>query len=55
MVTTRPTLNAYQLRTPGHRPLRRLGTGLLAGTAASLAIVLAPGTATAAEPHRRRR
>jgi cell wall-associated NlpC family hydrolase len=49
MVTTRPPLDAYQLRTPGHRPLRRLGTGLLAGTAASLAIVVAPGTA-AAEP-----
>jgi cell wall-associated NlpC family hydrolase len=50
MVTTRPTLDAYRLRTPGHRPLRRLGAGLLTGTAASLAIVLAPATATAAEP-----
>jgi cell wall-associated NlpC family hydrolase len=49
VVTTRPTLDDYQLRTPTHRPLRRLGTGLLAGTAASLAIVVAPGTA-AAEP-----
>ena len=47
MVTTRPTLDAYRLRTSGHRPLGRLGTGLLAGTAASLAIVLAPGTAAA--------
>ena len=50
MVTTRPTLDAYRLRTPGHRPLRRLGAGLLTGTAASLAIVLSPATATAAEP-----
>jgi cell wall-associated NlpC family hydrolase len=50
VVTTRPTLDAYQLRTPGHRPLRRLGTGLLTGTAASLAIVLSPAAATAAEP-----
>ncbi|SNR44288.1 C40 family peptidase [Blastococcus mobilis] len=49
MVTTRPTPDAHKLCTPGHRPLRRLGTGLLAGTAASLAIVVAPGTA-AAEP-----
>jgi cell wall-associated NlpC family hydrolase len=43
-------MDAYQLRTPGPRPLRRLGAGLLTGTAASLAIVLAPTTATAAEP-----
>jgi cell wall-associated NlpC family hydrolase len=50
MVTTRPTLDAYRLRTPGPRPLRRLGAGLLTGTAASLAIVLSPATATAAEP-----
>jgi cell wall-associated NlpC family hydrolase len=50
MVTTRPTLDAYRLRTPGPRPLHRLGAGLLTGTAASLAIVLAPTTATAAEP-----
>jgi cell wall-associated NlpC family hydrolase len=50
VVTTRPMLDVYRLRTPGHRPLRRLGTGLLSGTAASLAVVLAPATATAAEP-----
>jgi cell wall-associated NlpC family hydrolase len=50
MGTTRPTLAADQLRTHGHRPLHRLGAGLLTGTAASLAIVLSPATATAAEP-----
>jgi cell wall-associated NlpC family hydrolase len=50
MVTTRPTLDAYRLRTPAPRSLGRLGGGLLTGTAASLAIVLAPATATAAEP-----
>jgi cell wall-associated NlpC family hydrolase len=50
VVTTRPTLDVYRLRTSGHRPLRRLGTGLLTGTAASPAVVLAPATATAAEP-----
>ena len=42
MVTTHPTLDSYRPRTPGHRPLRRLGTGLLTGAAASLAITLAP-------------
>jgi cell wall-associated NlpC family hydrolase len=50
MGTARPTLDAYQPRTPGPRPLHRLGTGLLTGSAAALAIVLAPATATAAEP-----
>jgi cell wall-associated NlpC family hydrolase len=50
MGTARPTLDAHQPRTPGPRLLRRLGTGLLTGSAASLAIVLAPVTATAAEP-----
>jgi cell wall-associated NlpC family hydrolase len=50
VVTTRPTLDAYRPRTPGHRPLRRLGTGLLTGAAASLAMTLAPAApATAAE------
>jgi cell wall-associated NlpC family hydrolase len=34
----------------GSSSLRRLGTGLLTGAAASLAITLAPGTAAAAEP-----
>jgi cell wall-associated NlpC family hydrolase len=51
VVTTRPTLDTYRRPTPGHRPLRRLGTGLLTGAAASLAITLAPAApATAAEP-----
>ena len=50
MVTTRPTLDAYRLRTTGHRPLRRLGAGLFTGAAASLAIALSPTTAVAAEP-----
>jgi cell wall-associated NlpC family hydrolase len=50
VVTTQPTLDAYRLRTPGPRPLRRLGAGLLTGAAASLTIALSPATATAAEP-----
>ena len=48
MVTTRPTLHDTHLATPGQRPLRRLGAGLLTGAAASLAITLAPGTADTA-------
>jgi cell wall-associated NlpC family hydrolase len=48
VVTTHPTLDSYRLRTPGHRPLRRLGTGLLTGAAASLAITLAPAAPAAA-------
>jgi cell wall-associated NlpC family hydrolase len=50
MVTTQPTLDAYRLRTPGPRSLRRLGAGLLTGAAASVTLVLSPVTATAAEP-----
>ena len=34
MGTARPTLDAYQLHTSGPRPLRRLGAGLLTGSAA---------------------
>lgn len=49
MVTTRPTLDTDRLRTPGPRSLRRLGAGVLTGTAAALTLTLSPATATAAE------
>jgi cell wall-associated NlpC family hydrolase len=49
VVTTRPTLDAYRLRTTERRPLRRLGGGVLTGAAAALAITLTPAAATAAE------
>lgn len=48
MGTTQPTLDAYRLRTTGHRPLRRLGAGLFTGAAASLTIALSPVMATPA-------
>jgi cell wall-associated NlpC family hydrolase len=50
VVTTRPTLDDFRLEAPGRTGLRRLGTGVLAGAAASLTIVLTPAAATAAEP-----
>ena len=50
MVITRPTLDTYRPAPAGRSDLRRLGTGLLTGAAASLTIVLTPATATAAEP-----
>jgi cell wall-associated NlpC family hydrolase len=49
VVTTRPTLDSYRLHATGRRPLRRLGSGLLTGAAAALAITAAPATASAAE------
>ena len=50
MVTTRPTLDSYRLRSPRPPSLRRLGAGLFTGAATSLTIALSPVTATAAEP-----
>jgi cell wall-associated NlpC family hydrolase len=49
VVTTRPTLDAYRLRTTERRPLRRLGAGVLTGAAAALTLTLSPLTATPAQ------
>ena len=52
MATDRTNLSAFDLPDArlGSRSLRRLGTGLLTGAAASLSLVLTPAAATAAEP-----
>jgi len=51
MATARTNLSAFALPDArlGSGSLRRLGTGLLTGAAASLSLVLTPTTATAAE------
>jgi len=49
VVTTHPPLDAYRLRQPGRRPLRRLGAGVLTGAAAALTLTLSPAPANAAE------
>jgi cell wall-associated NlpC family hydrolase len=52
MATARTNLSTFELPDVrlGSRSMRRLGTGLLTGAAASMSLVLTPATATAAEP-----
>ena len=49
MVTTRPTLHAYELHTSGPRSLRRLGAGVLTGAAAALTLTFSPVMASPAQ------
>jgi hypothetical protein len=54
MATARTNLTAFDLPDArlGSRSLRRLGTGLLTGAAASLSLALTPVTATTSAPNR---